>query len=201
MIKVHYNENTGEVLGYFDTQLNYAQIPTPTIDITDEQHQNALGKTMIVENGVFKEYVEPNDLKLARAREAKKAQIENEYQASKKACKLTYNNQSYSRNNSFDDMLILCLQWKSSNLETIPSLNLPISLCATIYDGLLLARDTIANNVETAKVEIDNLLIRVDLEDEESEIDYNATIEAINNYEPSNQVVFEEELAIESLMS
>lgn len=120
---------------------------------------------------------------LQKAKDIKKTFFESEYKQSKIACQITYNGQSYSRSNGFDDMLNLCLQWKSSSQTTIPSLNIPVSLCINVYDALLLMRDSIAKNVEIAK----------------AEIQAKTTLNEVNNYTTELKVKFDSEVKIEDL--
>ena len=57
MIKVNYDTESTLVKGYYPSSINYASIPEPYIEISDEKHQEALGKQMCVTNGIFQEYV------------------------------------------------------------------------------------------------------------------------------------------------
>lgn len=59
IIKVNYNLETGEVIGYYPSFLNYKNIPKPNIEIEDGDHSKYLGKRMVVKDGVFQEYKEP----------------------------------------------------------------------------------------------------------------------------------------------
>lgn len=61
MIKVHYNSQTNEVMGYYPDSINYKNIPEPYIEITAEEHQNALGKQMVVIDGVLQEFQEDEE--------------------------------------------------------------------------------------------------------------------------------------------
>lgn len=72
MIKVNYDPQTTLVLGYYPDSINYASIPKPFIEISDEEHRNALGKIMCVNDGVFQEY-QPTleEAKVAKIREIK----------------------------------------------------------------------------------------------------------------------------------
>lgn len=118
------------------------------------QEYNGFIKATQEEVDIFNQSKLDTDLEMAK--KTKKALIEAGYKQSKQNCQIVYQNQSYSRSNGFDDMLQLCLQWKSSSQATIPSLNIPVSLCAGIYDALLLLRDKIANNIEICKIDIDS---------------------------------------------
>lgn len=73
-VKVNYDTETTLVKGYYPDSINYISIPEPFIEITDEQHQEALGKTMCVVNGIFQEYVKPNSLLLEELKAQKIAQ-------------------------------------------------------------------------------------------------------------------------------
>jgi hypothetical protein len=64
MIKVNYDIKTTLVKGYYPDIINYASIPDPYIAITEEQHQIALGKQMCVVDGIFQEYIIPNNILL-----------------------------------------------------------------------------------------------------------------------------------------
>jgi len=74
MIKVNYDTVTTLVKGYYPNSINYASIPEPFIEITDEEHQEALGKTMCVVAGIFQEYVESDAVILKQAQDAKISQ-------------------------------------------------------------------------------------------------------------------------------
>ena len=76
MIKVNYNPETTLVKGYYPDSINYTSIPEPYIEITEEQHQEGLGKIMCVLNGVYQEYLKPDnvilaELKITRIQETK----------------------------------------------------------------------------------------------------------------------------------
>jgi len=64
MIKVNYDTETTLVKGYYPDIINYASIPEPYIEITEEQHQIALGKQMCVVDKIFQEYIIPNNILL-----------------------------------------------------------------------------------------------------------------------------------------
>lgn len=74
IVKVNYDTETTLVKGYYPDAINYASIPEPYIEISDEKHQEALGKQMCVINGVFQEYVKPIDIQLQEAKALKIAQ-------------------------------------------------------------------------------------------------------------------------------
>lgn len=125
-----------------------------------------------------------NTLLLAQAKTDKKALIEANYKQSKQNCQIVHQNQSYSRSNGFENMLQLCLQWKSSSQTVIPSLNISVSVCTMIYDKLLLLRDEIANNVEITK----------------QAIDAKETLDEVNNYTTNLKILFDAEVKIEDLL-
>lgn len=74
IVKVNYDTETTLVKGYYPDAINYASIPEPYIEISDEKHQEALGKQMCVVNGVYQEYVKPLDVQLQEAKALKIAQ-------------------------------------------------------------------------------------------------------------------------------
>lgn len=73
-VKVNYDTETTLVKGYYPDAINYALIPEPYIEISDEEHQETLGKQMCVVNGVYQEYVKPLDVQLEEAKALKIAQ-------------------------------------------------------------------------------------------------------------------------------
>jgi hypothetical protein len=64
MIKINYDIETTLVKGYYPDSINYASIPEPYIEITEGQHEIALGKQMCVVDGIFQEYIIPNNILL-----------------------------------------------------------------------------------------------------------------------------------------
>ena len=74
MIKVNYDTKTTLVKGYYPDAINYASIPEPYMEISDEEHQETLGKQMCVVNRVYQEYVKPLDVQLQEAKALKIAQ-------------------------------------------------------------------------------------------------------------------------------
>lgn len=82
-IKVKYNTTTTLVEGYFPTSINYPNNVidevnktidgSPYIEVTSEEHQDALGKTMCVVDDAFIEYVKTDSELLAEAKSNKKA--------------------------------------------------------------------------------------------------------------------------------
>lgn len=63
-VKVNYDTKTTLVKGYYPDIINYASIPEPYIEITNEQHQIALGKQMCVVDGIFQEYIVSDNILL-----------------------------------------------------------------------------------------------------------------------------------------
>ena len=75
MIKVNYDTETRLVTGYYPDSINYASIPEPYIEISNEQHQEALGKQMCVVDGFFQEYITPDNVLLEEGKKSKIAQL------------------------------------------------------------------------------------------------------------------------------
>ena len=75
-VKVNYDTETTLVKGYYPDAINYASIPEPYIEISDEKHQEALGKQMCVVNGVYQEYVIPDSVLLEQGKQSKTAQCQ-----------------------------------------------------------------------------------------------------------------------------
>jgi len=73
MIKVNYDQTTTLVLGYYPDSVNYDSIPTPNIEIED--NEQVLDKTMCVKNGVYQEFIKPDSELLQEAKDSKIAQI------------------------------------------------------------------------------------------------------------------------------
>lgn len=71
IVKVNYDTETTLVKGYYPDAINYASIPEPYIEISDEKHQEALGKQMCVVDGVFQQYVKPINVQLQEAKALK----------------------------------------------------------------------------------------------------------------------------------
>lgn len=67
MKQAHYNTQTGEILGFYDTEI-HEDIPSPTLDLTDEQWQIAISSRHKVVDGelVADPYV-PNYIDLRTA--------------------------------------------------------------------------------------------------------------------------------------
>lgn len=84
IIKVKYDQETSLVKGYFPSEISYKNnmIDTknktidgePYIEITQEDWESSRDKKMIVENGIYKEYIKPDSILL---QEAKKEAIAN----------------------------------------------------------------------------------------------------------------------------
>ena len=75
MIKVNYDTETTLVKGYYPDAIKYSSIPEPYIEISEEEHQQAIGRKMCVIDDIFQEYVEPYDVLLKQSKAAKKIQI------------------------------------------------------------------------------------------------------------------------------
>jgi len=90
MIKVKYNPETTLVNGYFPANINYPSITIddvnktitdqsgifPYIEITKEQHEEGMGKNMVVVNGNYQEYVKTSAELLQNAKDNKIAEIQ-----------------------------------------------------------------------------------------------------------------------------
>ena len=90
MIKVKYNPETTLVNGYFPANINYPSITIdevnktitdqsgifPYIEITKEQHEEGMGKNMVVVNGNYQEYVKTSAELLQEAKDTKIAEIQ-----------------------------------------------------------------------------------------------------------------------------
>jgi hypothetical protein len=76
-VKVNYDTKTTLVKGYYPDIINYALIPEPYIEITEGQHEIALGKQMCVVDGIFQEYIIPNNILLEQGKQIKTAQCQN----------------------------------------------------------------------------------------------------------------------------
>jgi esterase/lipase superfamily enzyme len=131
MIKVNYDIETTLVKGYYPDIINYASIPDPYIAITEEQHQIALGKQMCVVDGIFQEYIIPNNILLEQLKKEKKNELkfnrqtfqysnfvfeENIYKGSESAQNKLVNkiqvilqsgNTFFSWNDAFDEVVVL----------------------------------------------------------------------------------------------
>lgn len=104
-IKIKYNSNTGQVLGNYPSNINYPSITVdednktitdssgtfPYIEITKEQHEDGMGKNMVVVNGNYQEYVKTSAELLQEAKNAKIAELE-AFHESDSARILTINN-------------------------------------------------------------------------------------------------------------
>lgn len=84
-IKVKYNQQSTKVEGYFPNAVKYKNNTideeaktidgSPYIEITNEEHQAAMGKTMCVIDGVLQEYIKPLNVRLEEATQAKIKEI------------------------------------------------------------------------------------------------------------------------------
>lgn len=52
MKQAHYDQTTGEILGFYDTEI-HNDIPTPVLDLTDEEWQTAISSRHKVVNGTL----------------------------------------------------------------------------------------------------------------------------------------------------
>ena len=77
-IKVNYNKINGNILGYYPNSFDYASIPEPFIEITEEEHQEGLSKNMCIINGLYKEYIKPDDILLQEAKAEKISKVKAE---------------------------------------------------------------------------------------------------------------------------
>jgi hypothetical protein len=73
MIKVNYDQTTSLVLGYYPDSVNYDSIPTPSIEIEDNEQDNS--KQMCVKDGVYQEFIKPDSELLQEAKDSKISQI------------------------------------------------------------------------------------------------------------------------------
>ena len=76
MIKVHYDTETTLVKGYYPDFIKYKSIPEPFIEIED--NAQILNGEMCVVNGVYQEYVKPDDVLLEEEKLSKISQIKQE---------------------------------------------------------------------------------------------------------------------------
>ena len=90
MIKVKYNSKTNQILGNYLPNVNYHSITIdevsktitdqlgifPYIEITKEQHEEGMGKNMVVVNGNYQEYVKTSAELLQEAKNNKIAEIQ-----------------------------------------------------------------------------------------------------------------------------
>ena len=90
MIKIKYNSNTGQILGNYPSSINYPSLTIdedsktitdqsgtfPYIEITKEQHEDGMGKNMVVINGNYQEYVKTSAELLQEAKNKKIAELE-----------------------------------------------------------------------------------------------------------------------------
>jgi hypothetical protein len=85
MIKIKYNSQTTLIEGNYPLSINYPNIVidedaktidgSPYIEITEEEHEANMGKVMCVIDGVYQEYVKPDDVLLQEAKDSKKTEI------------------------------------------------------------------------------------------------------------------------------
>jgi len=75
-VKTNYDKKTTLVKGYYPDTINYSSIPNPYIEISDEEHQAALGKQMCVIDGILQEYVIPDNVLLEQGKISKTIQCQ-----------------------------------------------------------------------------------------------------------------------------
>ena len=90
MIRIKYNSSTGQILGNYPSNINYPSITIdkdsktitdqsgtfPYIEITKEQHEEGMGKNMVVVNGNYQEYVKTSAELLQEAKDNKIVEIQ-----------------------------------------------------------------------------------------------------------------------------
>ena len=90
MIKIKYNSNTNQILGNYPSSINYPSLTIdkdnktitdqsgtfPYIEITKEQHEDGMGKNMVVVGGNYQEYVKTSAELLQEAKNKKIAELE-----------------------------------------------------------------------------------------------------------------------------
>jgi len=105
MIKIKYNSNTNQILGNYPSSINYPSLTIdedsktitdqsgtfPYIEITKEQHEDGMGKNMVVVGGNYQEYVKTSAELLQEAKNKKIAELE-VFHESDEARILTINN-------------------------------------------------------------------------------------------------------------
>ena len=74
MFYANYDENTGEILGFYNDEI-HQEIPEPYIELTNEEWGQAVSGSYRVINGVFKEYTPPI-IELTTAEKINRAQKE-----------------------------------------------------------------------------------------------------------------------------
>ena len=74
-IKVNYDTETTLVKGYYPDSINYTLIPEPFIEIEDDAQ--VLDKQMCVINGIYQEYVKPDNLVLEELKSQKISECKN----------------------------------------------------------------------------------------------------------------------------
>jgi len=121
-IKVNYDIETTLVKGYYPSTINYASIPEPYIEISDGEHQEALGKQMCVVNGDFQEYVKPDSVLLEEKKIEKIAQCELEL------AKTDWQANAYLKRNRLID------SWVAKRDQDIVDLMRQITACTTLEE-------------------------------------------------------------------
>lgn len=70
-VKVNYDKETTLVIGNYPDDTAYKSVPEPYIEVGEGEYHDNLGKTMCVVDGVYKEYVKPDDVLLEEAKKTK----------------------------------------------------------------------------------------------------------------------------------
>lgn len=76
-VKVHYDLESKQVIGYYPDFVNYSEIPEPNITIDDKDYKKYLGKRMLVVNDILEEYIKPHSQILEENKLIKIAEIKN----------------------------------------------------------------------------------------------------------------------------
>ena len=90
MIRIKYNLETSQILGNYPSNINYPSLiidkdnktitdqsgTFPYIEITKEQHEDGMGKNMVVVDGNYQEYVKTSAELLQEAKNKKIAELE-----------------------------------------------------------------------------------------------------------------------------
>ena len=81
MYYINYEEQTGEILGIYPSTIDFDDIPSPKIAITDEEYNNLGDEYYIVQNGQLVPSTPPNygDLLEDTDEEQQIAELQNEY--------------------------------------------------------------------------------------------------------------------------
>jgi hypothetical protein len=85
-IKVTYNATTGFVTGYYPDNILYTNIAKPFLEIKEEEWKKSLGKTMMIKNNTFQEFVQTNEFLLEQAKQNKKQELDLYYHSADSTC-------------------------------------------------------------------------------------------------------------------